>query len=310
MIGRRGFLAGVGAVVVLAACSGSSSEDDDATDTTAVPAGGDGADPTGTTVPEQRILLLGEEYLLADALSLGVRPVASTATLFGEGFIGVDDFDTDGIEVLDNTDQDLERLVTLDSEVVIAAQYVVDAVGEEALAPFGELTIVPTGSTNEEVLLLLAGLFGKEAEAEALLDELAAAEERARTEIPDQTVSVVSIYSGPSVAVFADGPWAVPDALLKAGCTLVPDASEPHDANGRVYISLERLDLVGGDAVILLTAPAVEGELDAFEEITADPLWTELPGPAAGRVHEIGRLDYPGVAGRIRLVDDLIEILG
>jgi hypothetical protein len=62
--------------------------------------------------------------------------------------------------------------------------------------------------------------------------------------------------------------------------------------------------------VIVLTAEAVEGESAAIEEITSDPLWTELPGPAAGEVHEIDRLGYPGVEGRIRLVDDLIATLG
>lgn len=319
-VGRRAFLAGVGAMVVVAACSGESSSDDDATTTTAGDqAAGDSStddqsadDGSTSSDPapfEGRVLLLGEEYLLANALALGVTPVASTATVADAGFVGIEGHDTSGIEVLENTDEDLESLVVLDTDVVVAAQYVVDALGSNALAPFGELTVVPEGATEEETLQILADVFGRQEQADALLADLDAARERAAEEIPAQDVSVVAIYPGPSVAVFADGPWAVPQTLLDAGCTLVPDASQEHDGQGRVYLSLENLDLIGGDTVILMTAPEVEGESGAIEEILSDPLWTDLPGPAAGRVHELNRLGYPGVEGRIRLVDDLIEIL-
>ncbi len=309
-MGRRAFLVGVGAVAVAAACSGESTKDDTAgdgpstgSDTTAGPDG----TPAGPTSP--RVLLLGEEYLLADALALGIVPVASTATVAEAGFVGLDDVDTSGVQILENTDQDLENLVALETEVVVAAQYVVDALGADALGPFGELTVVPDGLTPGEVLQLLADTFDRRAEADELLARLEEAETRAREEIEPQEVSVVAIYSGPSVAVWVDGPWAVPQTLLDAGCTLVPGADEPHDEDGRVYLSLENLDLIAGPTVLLMTSESVEGEPAAIEEITADPLWSELPGPAAGRVHEIDRLGYPGVSGQIRLIDDLIEIL-
>ncbi len=312
--GRRAFLVGALATAALAACSGSGSGD--ASDAT--PAGGDdggattaaGDDASSPPPFDRRVLLLGEEYLLADALALGVVPVASTATVPEVGFIGVDDYDTSGIEVLSNTDSDLEDLVVLDTDLVVAAQYVVDALGADALEPFGELVVVPDGSTTVEVLDILAATFGREEQAEVLEAELAEAEARAAAEIPDQEVSVVAIYPGPSVAVFVDGPWAVPDVLLDAGVTLVPDSSMAHDENGRVYLSLENLDVVAGPKVIVLTNESVEGESAAIAEITDDPLWTELPGPAAGEVYEIDRLGYPGVEGRIRLVDELISTLG
>ncbi len=304
-MGRRAFLVGVGAVAVLAACSGDSKADDDGTATTAAAGGPDG----DAAPPPPRVLLLGEEYLLADTLALGITPIASTATVAAAGFIGIER-DTEGIEVLENTDTDLESLVALDTDVVVAAQYVVDALGAEALKPYGELTVVPDGSTNEEVLALLAEVFDRQAEADDLLGRLDEARERARAEIPPQEVSVAAIYPGPSVAVFVDGPWAVPQALLDAGCTLVPGADEPHDEDGRVYLSLENLDLIAGPTLLLMVSEAVEGEPAAIEQIQDDPLWSELPAPAADRVHRLDRLGYPGVEGRIRLVDDLIEILG
>lgn len=302
-MGRRAFLVGVGAVAVLAACSGDSKADD-GTATTGAAEGSDG----DAAPPAPRVLLLGEEYLLADTLALGITPIASTATVAAAGFIGIE-HDTAGIEVLENTDTDLESLVALDTDVVVAAQYVVDSLGAEALAPYGELTVVPDGSTNEEVLAILADLFDRQTEADALLGRLDEARERARAEIPPQEVSVAAIYPGPSVAVFVDGPWAVPQALLDAGCTLVPGADEPHDEDGRVYLSLENLDLIAGPTLLLMVSEAVEGEPAAIAQMQDDPLWSELPAPAAGRVHQLDRLGYPGVEGRIRLVDDLIDIL-
>jgi iron complex transport system substrate-binding protein len=302
-IGRRAFLVGAGAVVALAGCSGESKDSSSTTTSTT----GEGSEPEA---PQPRALLLGEEYLLADALALGVTPVASTATVVEVGFIGVDDHDTSGIQALNATDQDLEPLVALDTDIVVAAQYVADALGTEALEPFGELTVVRDGSTPVEVLGILAGVFGREAEAEEIRARLEEAEARAREEIPPQEVSVAAIYPGPSPAVFVDGPWAVPQTLLDAGCTLVPGADEPHDEDGRVYLSLENLDLIAGPTLILMQSEAVEGEAAAVEQLQADPLWTELPAPAAGRVHTLDRLGYPGVEGQIRLIDDLIGILG
>lgn len=297
-------------MAVLAACSGegAASDPDDDRSTTG---GSGGSGSSGEAeAPSPRVLLLGEEYLLADALALGIVPIASTATVADAGFLGVDGHDTSGIEVLENTDTDLESLVALETDVVVAAQYVVDALGEDALAPYGELTVVPEGVTGEEVLAVLAEVFDRRAEADELLARLADARERAAAEIEPQEVSVAAVYPGPSVAVFVDGPWAVPQALLDAGCTLVPDASEPHDENGRVHLSLENLDLIAGPTLILLVSEVVEGEPAALDRIQDDPLWTELPAPAADRVHRLDRLAYPGIEGRIRLVDDLIEILG
>lgn len=302
-IGRRAFLVGVGAVAVLAACSGDSTESSSTTSTTE----GSGSE---TETPQRRVLLLGEEYLLADALALGITPIASTATVSEVGFIGVDQHDTSGIQVLDATDQDLEPLVALDTDVVVAAQYVADALGTEALEPFGEVTVVPDGSTPVEVLDILAGVFDRQAEADELKARLADAEARAAEEIPPQEVSVAAIYPGPSPAVFVDGPWAVPQTLLDAGCTLVPGSDEPHDEDGRVYLSLENLDLIAGPTLILMQSEAVEGEAAAIEQLQADPLWSELPAPAADRVHTLDRLGYPGVEGQVRLIDDLIELLG
>ena len=45
-------------------------------------------------------------------------------------------------------------------------------------------------------------------------------------------------------------------------------------------------------------------------EMEEDPLWQQLPAVESGNVHTVDRLGYPGIAGRIRLVGDLVEILG
>jgi iron complex transport system substrate-binding protein len=54
-----------------------------------------------------------------------------------------------------------------------------------------------------------------------------------------------------------------------------------------------------------MQSEAVEGEPAAYAALTDDPLWQTLPAVEAGTVIELDRLAYPGVAGQIRLLDEL-----
>ncbi len=74
-------------------------------------------------------------------------------------------------------------------------------------------------------------------------------------------------------------------------------------------ISLEQVTLLTGDDLLAVQSDLVEGERESFDAFLEQPLWQTLPVVAAGRVHVTDRLGYPGVAGRIRLVGDLVELL-
>jgi iron complex transport system substrate-binding protein len=132
----------------------------------------------------------------------------------------------------------------------------------------------------------------------------------AAQELDGLEVSVAAIYSGPSPAAFVAGPWAVPATLLASGATLAPTPEQAApDDNGRAYLSLEQLDLLSAPQLLLLQSPLVQGEAQAVEDVMASPLWDSLPAVQADGVTELDRLGYPGIEGRIRLVDDLVAAL-
>jgi iron complex transport system substrate-binding protein len=302
-ITRRRFLgAGAGAALVtLDACGGSA---DTTTDSSAT---GAGTRNTG------RVVALGEEFLLADLLALGIEPVASTATVVDSGFQGVDEFDTTGIEALSSTNANLEQLAALRPDTIVTTQFVVDEVGRDRLDALGNLIVIPAADPETQ-LRALADAFGRTRAADRLLAELADAHAAALRTIGESgeecRVSVATIYPA-QLAVWVDGPINIPQALLDLGCALVPSASDiPAASNGRAYISFEQIGLLDAPMLVMMQSSAVAGETAAYDEVTEDPLWQALPAVTGGKVIELDRLGYPGTPGQIRLFHDLAAQLG
>jgi iron complex transport system substrate-binding protein len=277
---------------------------------------GDAATP-GSTAPggddPGRVVALGEEFLLADLLALGIQPVASTATVLDAGFQGVDEFDTEGIEVLSGTEANLEQLAALRPDVIVATDFVVDYVGRDTLEGISEVVTVPADDDPATRLQALGEEFGREAEADALLGDLDAAVSDATDAVAATgepcVVSVATAYPS-QIALWVDGPVNIPQALLDMGCELDPgpDAVEgiPGGATeGRAFVSSEQLGLLDAPVIVVMQSEAVEGEPAAYAALTDDPLWQRLPAVEAGAVIELDRLAYPGVAGQIRLLDEL-----
>lgn len=86
----------------LAACSAGGGDDDE----TGISAASTTSE--GTVDLGDRVVVVGEEDLLADVLALGIEPVAATATVAEVGFQGLDEFDTSGIEVLPQTELSID----------------------------------------------------------------------------------------------------------------------------------------------------------------------------------------------------------
>jgi iron complex transport system substrate-binding protein len=313
---RRQFVAGLGLLGVggvLAACSSS----DDSGSESGSGAGddrGSASDDSSTTTslpPTGRIVVLGEEYLLADLLALGIVPTASTATVVDAGFQGLDDHDTSGVRALNATERNLELLASLQPDHIITLEFFANELGPDTLRSMAELTVIPDGLPPEELVTRYGEMFGRQERAAELVADYESASTRAASALGGKQVSVVAVYAGPSVAAFVDGPWAVPQTLLNAGATLVPSPAEAEpDRNGRAYLSMERLDLLSAPQMVTLQTDLVEGESESVAALEQDPLWTSLPAVASGQVLELDRLAYPGIEGRIRLIDDLIAGLG
>lgn len=316
----RRTLALVAALALFAAAGCSGSDDSDSSTTTRAPqttaagtdAGSDNkTDADGIDLGEN-VVVIGEEDLLADVLALGVRPIAATATTHEAGFQGLDEFDTSDIEVLPTTTLSLETLAALQPDTLIVLQFWVDQVDRSQLDGLADqLLVVPNGLSTEEQIVELGTMLGREARADDLVAELAAARQAAIEAAPDDCeVSVAAIYPGPSPAVFVSGPWVIPSALIDLGCTLVPSADgQDPDANGRVYLSLENLDLMAGPRLFLMQAPSVVGDSAALEEIERSDAWATLPAVQADAVTVLDRLGYPGAPGHIRLLEELPDLL-
>jgi len=275
---------------------------------TDAPAGGE-LDPDAPDFG--RVVALAEEFILADVLALGVTPIASTATVDTAGFQGIEGFDLTGIEVLPQTTLSLEYLASLDPDTIVTLQFWVDRVGEDVLRGIADLVIIPDGLYGAERITALGEMLGRPEHAAAVASDLATAEQNARDRVGDGcTVSLATIYAGPAVAAFVDGPWEIPSAIQSAGCEIIPgpDVAEP-DQNGRAWLSLEQLGLLDQELLILLQTPSVEGEADSIAEVQASPLWNTLPAVQADNVVTFDRLGYAGATGMIRFFDEFSALL-
>lgn len=259
---------------------------------------------------EQRVVLFGAEELLADALALGVEPIASSSTVGGDAFHGLPGYDTTDVEVLAHPEINLEYLASLRPDIVVVIEPIVDYYGTEPFTTIAELVVVPHDVTPEEQVVLLGAAFGREERAAELLAELDAAVVAAdRSAGSDCTASVAVVYAGPEIAVFVGGSWPVPWAVQATGCRLVPGPDQVDaDDIGRATISTENLELLAAPTLLMLQIPGIADEQAAYEQVTANELWQRLPAVAGDNVHVVDRIGYRGIEGRIRLLDEVVAI--
>lgn len=277
-------------------------DEGESTETTQPPAGTD----------HGRVVAIGEEFLLADLLTLGIVPVASSATVPDAGFGGIDPAATEGIEVLPMVGLSIEQVAALQPDTVVTLEFVVDQIGADIAEGLGNLVVVPDGLSTEEQISILGELLDREARATEALGELEQARAAAAAAVGDDcVVSLASIFPGPSVAAWVEPIGPLPRGVVDAGCALDPGSGEADaDTNGRAFLSLEELGLLDAPTIVLLQSSSVEGEDDAVADIAANPLWQTLPAVGADRVVVLDRLGYPGVQGQIRFLADLTAALG
>jgi iron complex transport system substrate-binding protein len=257
----------------------------------------------------QRIVALGEEYVLADLLALDLVPIASTATVPEAGFHALDAYDTTAIEPL-SIDINLEYLVSLEPDLIVVLELWLDYVPVGSLEGIAPTLVVPNGLSTTEQIRFLAEQFDAHERADGLIEGLEEAKAEAAAALDGLQVSVAAIYPGPAPAAFVDGPWIIPQALLDSGATLVPAAGEYEaDSSGRVWLSNEQLALLAAPQLVLMQSDIVEGESAAMEQVMANPLWPLLPAVNADEVHVIDRLGYPGIEGQANVFRELVELL-
>lgn len=312
----RSLLIILGFALLVNACSSEGSDESPhATVTTKTPAD---TVPANTTAPMdtvesevdlRRVVVLGEDFLLADVLALGIDPVAATATL-GDEFSGIER-DTSGIVPLPATDPNFERLAAFDPTLIVASEFVANTAGTDILEGIAP-TIVVMGADWRTQVTALGEAVGQPAKAATLLADYDAAVEFARTLLPESfEVTAATVYPGPNLAAWVDGPTNIPQTLIDLGATLVPGAGRyDNERFGRAFLSRELVSELSGPMIVLIQSDAVDGESEALEELMASELFTQLPAARDGRVAIVDRLGYPGVEGRTRLIDVLVDAIG
>ncbi|MEM7142928.1 MAG: ABC transporter substrate-binding protein [Actinomycetota bacterium] len=250
-----------------------------------------------------RIVVIGEDFLLADVLAVGGRPVAATTTLDGE-FSGIDR-DTSFIEALPALDPDLERLAALEPDVIITTDFITAELGEGVLDAIAEVVVVEFADGNLRVRGV-ADALGVPERADALIAAYEAQLDEARTMIPpDLSVSMATVYPT-QLAVWSTGPVNIPQTFLDLGFTLDPGEGYQGSISGRVYISEERLLDLDAPTLVLMQNSQVEGEQAALAALSETALWNLIPAVIDDEVLILDRLGYPGIEGRTRLIEDIV----
>ncbi len=317
---------GVSATTTPATTATAATETTAASPTTGAPTTGapttEGVSPTTDAAPETtaapvdeaidspvdlgNVVVLGEEFLLADFLALGGQAVAATATL-GDRFVGIER-DTSGIDPLSSIDPNFELLASYQPDLIITTTGVVELIGTTELEAIAPTEVVDNSDWQQQVRDVAAAM-GVPERADQLLaqyDEAVAA-----ADVPEGLeASAATVYSGENVAAWVAGPVNIPQVLLDLGLTLTPGGGElDGESNGRVFLSNELIPVLDGEVLILAQTSGVEGEDEALANVSAQRLWQQLPAVAAGNVVTIDRLGYPGVEGRIRIIDDVLAAL-
>ncbi|MEM7091701.1 MAG: ABC transporter substrate-binding protein [Actinomycetota bacterium] len=261
-----------------------------------------------TEVPAnpQRVVALGEEFLLADLLALGVKPIASSSNN-AERFPGIDPELTEGIEVLETISLNLEYVASLQPDLLVMYPGLLDFVDYEVVAGIAPAVVIgEKGSDWREQIQATAEAFGTSeefAEFEAQVeDRLATAAET----LDGLSLSIMAVLPGPFIRMYTSDQHRLVAMAVEAGAEIIPSDVDGTDAVGRIAITEEQLTLLDGEVILMLqTSQGLEGEDDALETVRNSSIWATLPAAQSDTVVVLDRLGYPGASGLIRFVDDL-----
>ncbi|MEM7798173.1 MAG: ABC transporter substrate-binding protein [Chloroflexota bacterium] len=269
----------------------------------------------GTTeIPKEplRVVALGEESLLLDLLDTGIKPIMTTVNVPGVVAL-VTPEEVEGIDQFSSTGNiSLETVTTYSPDLIIASVFFADRAGYDQLNSIAP-TVTVGGSLYQPYIDTMT-IFGKQAKAEAnvkTLEEQIEAE-ATRLATAGTSASIGTVYAGESIALFFEDRSGPPTMLNQLGVTLLPTEESRGNLRirfGRAYISKERLDLISEERLILLQNSSIDGEMEALEEVSQDPLWQRLPVVEAENITVLDRLGYPGFRGQQALINDLLAAL-
>lgn len=266
----------------------------------------------------QAVVALGEEFLLADLLELGIKPIAAAGN-YAEQYVGIDPSLTEGLEPFTMWELDIEALSQLPMDLILVPEvyYTSQKEGFEIISALAPMVVIPGNPDWREGFSWLAAVFGKEEEAQEKIAELESeiAQTAEDLALDGQTVSFATIYPGASeLTLWLTENLMIVEVAMELGLTVVPDAAdyEP-DQIGRARIGLEQVQVIQGETLLMLqTTGGLAPEEDlSYQELLESTAFQGLPAPQNDRVFIVERVGYPGaIPGRRNLLGRYREIFG
>lgn len=262
------------------------------------------------------VVSLGEEFLLADLLELGIKPIAAAGN-FVEEYVGIDPALTEGLEPFTLWELDVESVSNFETDLILVPEvyYTSQSSSYDLLSQLAPLVVIPTNPEWQSNFAFLASVFGMEDIAAEKIAEIESLTEEARAELglDGQTATYATIYPGASeITLWLTEQLPIVEMGITLGLTVVPDFSEfETDQIGRARVSLEQLHLMQGETLFMLqTTGGISPDEDAsYQELVNSTAFQGLPAVQTDSVQILERVGFPGdIPGRRNLLARYREI--
>lgn len=257
---------------------------------------GGGTADLGTTVPATRLYkhIDGETKIpvqpkrvftdlkVGQLMALGVKPVGSASYPLQTGF-----FDTTGIEDLGKFPLNLEKLATLEPDLIILTEAWRDGGGYEAFSKIAPTVVIPNHAEDlGEELRMFGDMVGKKEQAERWLTEFNAKVAKAKQQVgavieADKTFSILNVRAK---QFFIYNDVNMGGNVIYKYLGLKPPAKVLKDViEGEVWeISAEVIPEYIGDHLFIATNKDAEEALEKNKNI-----WANTAAVRNGKVYEL-----------------------
>jgi iron complex transport system substrate-binding protein len=292
------------AVSIASACGGDDSGE--AAAPAAGPGGGDDAGSVtiehryGTTtfedVPE-RIVSLDDQWTDVLVAMDGPLVAAAESTVVEDGRYPWQDVIPASVEAIPATDQiPYEAVVAAEPDLIVITYAATDQATYDRLNEIAP-TIGPLGDAEvdrwQDIAHTAGEILGTPDAAEQLVTDAEQVSAQMRDELPglDGRHYVMANYvPGDAIYIVADPNDGASELFAQLGLSIDPDILAIADgASGRAEVSLERVDLLDADLLIMLTNGADPADIPGYEQLPA----VRSGGVAVLAVAEVSGLNTP-----------------
>lgn len=267
---------------------------------------------TEIPVEPQRVVTLTDAWLLAPAVTLGIKPIATTtySAAAGVPFRGVAPEQVKGIEILgDGHQPNLEKLLSLNPDLILADANLHEQIYDQlsAIAPTVALDLFSDGDSFKTSFLRVAHVLNRDEQAEQLLEAYEGRVNQFRqvmgSRLDNLRISFIAVYGETLWAL--ESSWLSYEVFSDVGLKLVP-IQETMAHSGNVNFSIETLPEHDSDFLFIEKYPTQEVDV-----ILSNPLWQKLDVITSGNYLEVSpqRWQGTGIVFANNILDDLFQYI-